>query len=115
MSHDIDPNTPQVLEDAADLIELVGWCQEDFEDEYGQVCLMGALNSVTMVRTTSEGIEPHLLTARRHAEQLLIDHLGLAPVRPTAGHPLPDWNDAEGRTMQQVLDALRETAKAARA
>jgi len=72
-----------------------GWCQFSFEDNQGRVCALGSIRKVT-----SSPAERLLATKR------LADHLRINP------HSIADWNNAAGRTKEQVQAALRAAAGA---
>jgi hypothetical protein len=84
-----------VLDDAADLLETHEWAPGGD----GGRCALGALHSIARA---TRGL-------RRRALAALADSLGLP-----YGYMIPAWNDAPGRTKQQVLDAFRVAAKAER-
>jgi hypothetical protein len=88
--------TADVLDDAADLLEREGWIQRDDKTEHGR-CAVGAL-----IETESE----HRWAAR---DRLLLEIGRSCRTNPT--RRLMIWNDAPGRTKQQVLDAFRAAAK----
>jgi hypothetical protein len=84
-----------VLDDAADRLEREGWAPGVGG---GGHCALGALYSVA-----------GMTALRQRASRVLADSLGL-PYR----YRIADWNDAPGRTKQEVLDAFRLAAKAER-
>ena len=103
----------EVLDAAADRIERDGWHQGDFfpdppnyfdVDDIARIliatpkpcCVSGALIAETEHHDPS-GVEP--------AEVLLMQYLGIR----WAGQ-LPLWNDAPGRTKEEVVAALRAAA-----
>jgi hypothetical protein len=87
-----------VLDGAADLIEKVGWAQGMWRTDKGEVCITQAIADASPFRTCS--------------------YREVVPLRDVIGLPwdmsLVRWNDAPGRTEQEVLDALRASAKAER-
>lgn len=87
--------TRDVLHRAADLLSEFGWCQgrEGSLDE-GEICAMGAVNEAAR----SLGVP----FRRDDALDLALDRI--APY-------VPEWNDAPGRTKEEVVAALRHTAE----
>ncbi len=85
----------KLLNDAADYIEEHGWCQGELRDEMGQVCILGAIASIP----DPEDWEPR--------------SVALKALRAITGSPFPDnWNDAPGRTKEEVIAAFRNAARA---
>jgi hypothetical protein len=95
---DIDPD---VFDDAADLIERDGWWDGSQPGVRGSNCAYTAISRATL-RLPAEADWTHA-TAFAKAQGLNTTH---------DLHGIPAWNDAS--TRQQVLDALRKTAKAYR-
>lgn len=101
--------SPQdVLRQAADLIERTGWCQgvyardargviTDFiSDAAVEFCALGAIFHC----------EPEGYAADVSApEQLLVNRIGTRTVG--------EWNDAPGRTKDEVIATLRKAAEGA--
>ena len=103
----------EVLDAAADRIERDGWYRGDFfadpppffnVDDIARIliatpkpcCVSGALIAETGYYETSFDSA---------AETLLMQHLGLRWI-----DELPRWNDAPGRTKEEVVAALRAAA-----
>jgi hypothetical protein len=88
----------KILLDTADYIERHGWCQNVYQNGLGNVCIMGALSRIVH--------RPVQLPEGRIMEILprLTKYLGVTRV--------DSWNDAPGRTKEQVVDALRGAARA---
>lgn len=80
----------QMLLRAADYIEEHGWCQHKLKDDEGRVCLLGAIWKVD-----GEGLN-FMPRVDRAAG---VDAGGLI-----------SWNNALGRTKQEVVDVLRRAA-----
>ena len=85
----------KVLLRAADYIEKWGWCQYDLRDARGRVCLMGAIYSVAGEQgLMKDAIEKTLFAFNSFADG-----------------PLPStWDDAPGRTKEEVCAKLRSVA-----
>lgn len=107
----------EVLEQAADVIRERGWTQGENENtRTGQVCLAGAINIVTIGKATYEpsfkltpGPEHADLSHSRRA----LDAVGVALGPPGWPNDPVEWQDAEGRTVDEVLDALERAAREA--
>ena len=86
----------EVLLDAADYIDRIGWCQHARRDDEGRVCAAEALMSVVVhdVATYAEAITrlSIFVTAGEHSMAVL------------------EWNDDEGRTASEVTGAMRACA-----
>lgn len=91
-----------VLNDAADLLELYGWCRGRTEDSRGRRCALGALGACA-------GLNIPLFQAGNYA---------LASYLVTEGgkggsareFSVVDWNDDPYRTANDVVTALRKTS-----
>lgn len=107
-----------VLDKADTILGANGWLQGDLYDRQQQsggtppaacrMCLIGATN-------TAAGGEPRLgdmgaLDLADAALRVVADQLGLSP-----GRELAVWNDQRGRTVDEVRQALRDTAAGLRA
>ena len=86
----------EVLEAAADYIDEHGWCQNYRVDRYGGVCALGGIWAITDAMDFQAGND--LATK---ADTALCDAVG-----QWIGH----WNDAPGRTKDEVVRKLREVA-----
>lgn len=93
----------EVLTNAAKYIEKHGWCQGHYRNNNGTVCVMGAIDTVTRRRTNY--MESYL-----DAGNLLLNYLNDG--QRYQWKSLPQWNDSTYRTKEQVLQAMREAAKA---
>ena len=83
----------QVLLDAADLIDRIGWCQHTECDHNGRVCAAEALMRVAAHDVTTYAVA--------------MTHLSCFVASPKT---VPEWNDAEGRTAAEVTDGMRACA-----
>lgn len=83
-----------LLDDAADLIERRGWCQGRYQDTDGRLCSVGALAAAN--GDTLASYFPAVLVLSRRVGDVV------------------GWNDALGRTEQEVLDTFRAAAKEVR-
>ena len=108
----------EACEDAADLLEghwvRGSWYTDEEESETGTwaYCIEGGLAAALNLDTITDGDDwtRELLTTCP-VYQAVLDTLN-DPDDPHYGRgDLPNWNDVEGRTEQEVLDLLRATAK----
>ncbi len=90
----------QMLLDAADLLERDGWCQGAYQDDDGHHCALGALDAVFGSKTSFKAID---WSAYARVNERLQDAVGLQIVH---------WNDAKGRTAEEVISTLRKIAGA---
>lgn len=99
----------QVLDDAADYILINGWTQGGCGLGFnGERCSQQAINLASKELDLGYGIL---------ASEAFCDYLGLSyTAKPphTAGERIVAWNDAKNRTEDEVIDALRHTAKGIR-
>ncbi len=114
---------PALLRAARGELDRRGWTQHDFEAPTGEVCLLGALNApltqdprqepdtvdaqqllVTAIDTLVRRLPP---TDRADAEEELEDDEELAFY---LFGEIAGWNDADGRTLAQVVALLDTTA-----
>lgn len=109
-----------VIDRAADIIEKVGWCWGSAVGEHGEVCASRALV------LSAEMVSPTLRDRTRTVQEAYKAISGVIAEAYPGQHRLftanasqdllgpiwiPGWNDAEGRTVTEVLDTLRLAAK----
>ncbi|AXQ68893.1 hypothetical protein HOU00_gp232 [Caulobacter phage CcrPW] len=105
-----------LLERAASLIEEKGWWFKGITDGRGKLCIVDALRKAVNLGvqersfTTTADRDAFIERKPQALALFLIIHLGLHPY-PSPTTSLIEWNDAPDRTLQEVLDALRNTAK----
>lgn len=110
LTRDVTPaQAADVAEQAAQLLEDDGWCQRTAKDRDGRHCILGALADA------GARLELGYVAAGRHIAVDLVTHLGL-PTSPDwiGAHDqtrLMDWNDEPDRTADDVIWALRHSAK----
>lgn len=89
-------NAAKILREAANLIEERGWCQRAYTNEKGALCTLGAIG-----RTAEPG-------SGRWSDRALA-------IKALRNNITPDdvacWNDKTARTVDEVLRALRKTAR----
>jgi hypothetical protein len=85
----------QILLDAADLIEEKGWIQGTFYKRGEGYCIFGAL---TKVASKHDNSQSHLRAAQHQLQ------------RHKSRRSIMRWNDADGRSKEEVLTALRTVA-----
>lgn len=83
-----------ILAEAALHIEARGWCQGELKDAGGRICVLKALNNACRRRSPHTFREAISELARRIGGNL-------------DGSSIADWNDARGRTKEEVLSVLR--------
>lgn len=106
--------TAEVLRAAADRIEKYGWCQGGTGEQGERRCAMRAIShaidAAFNVTIATDRRSPAAHVAKRAfegARVALMKHLNL-----TGGWAVPGWNDAPGRTAEEVIAALRGAAAA---
>ncbi|WP_163552045.1 DUF6197 family protein [Candidatus Frankia alpina] len=109
-----------LLRAARDELDRRGWTQHDFEAPTGEVCLLGALNA-SLTRDPRHGpatvaAQRLLVAAAGTLTQRLVptDHADEDPEElGLISYPIgeiTEWNDADGRTLEQVVALLDTTA-----
>lgn len=92
--------TPKgVLRAAARYIEEHGWYQGDYAAPDGAVCALGAINVVVTGSPydLGDGVDRDLTLAAANVIENRLGSIG----------PISWWNDAPGRTKDEVLAVLR--------
>jgi hypothetical protein len=89
-----------VLDDAADLLEREGWIQHASYSLDGGACSVGAVAAVVSRKHLPVVMEDAATNAVQDYLDYRYDDADIVA-----------WNDAPGRTKQQVLDAFRAAAK----
>lgn len=86
---------------AAEVIRERGWCQMDYKNDQGNVCTLGALS-------VAVGKDPVCTVDYLQ----IADSIGAMKVHLQLGfgEAIAHWNDKPGRTVEQVINALEETA-----
>lgn len=80
---------------AATLIEVRGWCQNYYFNSEGNLCMLGAVEQAIKANDCD------FLSVYLEIRNILFENLGgFASV----------WNDAPGRTKEEVVAKLREVA-----
>lgn len=82
----------QYLLDAANILERDGWCQSVCLNKRGERCIMGALGAVY------------------HSSMLDWPQQAIHALNINLQGPIASWNDKSGRTKEEVLAMLRDTA-----
>lgn len=94
------------LREAAKRIEIYGWCQNTLVNDDGHHCVIGALfnvhQSLATFNRAVRKLEQHI-TSHRYAED------SYRPGREQR-KLVADWNDAPGRTQEEVVATLRKVA-----
>lgn len=90
--------TSQTLRHALALLERDGWCKGVSRDAEGRRCTLGAINAALCLDEGADTTEAGLAAVRA----LRVSGEG-TPYRRF----VVDWNDAEGRTEAEVLEAFR--------
>ena len=90
--------TSQVLRHALALLERDGWCKDTARDAEGRRCALGAINAALWLdegADVTDGVRAAVRALRVCGEDTPYSRL------------LVDWNDADGRTVEDVLEAFR--------
>lgn len=127
----------ETLSKAADLIEAHGWVQFKERTYDGRMCLRGAVALAAGVKQwrqiieaeesesweysvpfgTGVSFDPGGAETFTKATRALLEHNPALSNLRQEGHPggfLEDWNDAPGRTKEEVVQMLRATAELTR-
>ena len=87
----------RLLLKAADLIEEHGWCQVSAVDERGRICMLQAMGRAEVELFGPDG---------SRSVSLVSDE----KIADAVGWPIYRWNDAAGRTQEEVVAKLRAVA-----
>lgn len=107
------PTEPaDVLEAAANLLESKGWGQGEFmnaidPDDATKFCAVGAIRTVTGYSLAGRRDEDYAVYRKRYACSLQAN----VALGDKVGTDVVHWNDQPGRTAEEVIDALKQTAK----
>jgi len=85
----------ETLNAAADYLEQHGWCQGQMFGPDDSVCAVGAIAEVTRADTDYDHYSEAL--------EVAMSYVG--------GGPVSQWNDAPGRTKEDVIAMLRAAAE----
>lgn len=85
-----DPNAHKVLVDGRNVLLRTGWTQYAILDPSGRVCLSGAM----------------YIASPLHCSK------AMTVLASMVGSPIANWNDAPGRTLNQVLQVLDQAIAA---
>jgi hypothetical protein len=109
----VDIQAADILEQAAGLIRDVGWCQgravryaPDGTNKIDGYCAIGAIQHVALSGVRSD-LQQAASDAAFHAQDHLKRCLGLNLNLMS----IPGWNDADGRTQEEVVEAMLHAAK----
>jgi hypothetical protein len=98
----------EVLVEMRDVLAARGWTQNCYMDEPGRRCLLGAAAAVWSPERC-----PALSAALTALEDKIAEMYpcgaALRSVNSHAGSSLPVFNDAPGRTLQEILDLIDKT------
>lgn len=105
---------PEILNAAADLIEKNGHTKGQYWDPDGCLCSLGAISRATTQALAANGYD-YLGDVALHAKDALALYIDPAGVESEQGNfsIITEWNDHPERTLDQVVAAFREAAKAA--
>lgn len=108
--------TAQVAADlraAADVLERDGWTQEGYVGPSGSRCIVGVVTKVLGGDDGEKSVplanKGRMVAARRMIAEQLDDAC------TDYWYDVIDWNDAEGRTAEEVIATLRAAADSAEA
>lgn len=103
-----------VLAAAADVMDRLGKCVDDYTDEHGRVCALGALCMVTLGRATPP--DPDIITPADQEEAYIAAERALrrwlTGRAAGFGAATPVWSDSHSQ--QEVVAGLRAAAEHAR-
>lgn len=102
-----DSQLREVLTDARDLISEHGWVQMKLGSRGGGFCIAGALVHATELQCLRQKQEGDRFVRNRLGDSF--KHIA----RVLDGDNIIDWNDAEGRTQEEVLELLELAIEAA--
>lgn len=93
-----------ILKNAKTFLEDRGWCQFVGFDSEGHRCIIGAMGAVGKESPYSQYMQA------LHTLVNLIEEKPLEFDNPSGASPIVAWNDAAGRTVEEVYDLLDRAA-----
>lgn len=87
-----------IVSSAIEILRTDGWCQRNYHNEHGNYCVYGALECASRKLRKNP---PH--QSYNHHDVLEQIELFLGDL---VGHSMLAFNDARGRTMEEVIDVL---------
>lgn len=102
-SKDLDEDQ-KVLLKARDYIQEHGWCQHQFENAKGEVCLAGAIRKVLGLDTGTMSVFIPLYVDVHSQEHYYFKFLRKLELK--TGRSIGNWNDQMGRTKEDVIGVL---------
>lgn len=97
----------EFIENGISYLERHEWCQNLLESNSGAVCLAGALYKGNDIDIQSVNLTEVLAECRPVFNKL---HAAVGNLDPSFEHA-PEFNDAIGRTKEEVLELLTSVAK----
>lgn len=103
----------EVLEQAADVVRTVGWCQyKDVQTNNNNIpvgyCAIGAIENIVPSYQEGGSVNGLYLAA---VDALNTHITGKQRATLSYGFGVVRWNDTEGRKADEVIDAMLHTAK----
>lgn len=86
----------ELIDRAVAILKSRGWCQKQFENNLGEVCIIGALNRACD--------DPSDLMLEVFVIQRILARLGM---HGESAFALGRWNDRASRTKEEVILALQ--------
>jgi hypothetical protein len=108
----VDTQAADILEQAAGLIRDVGWCRgravryAPDSTKIDGYCALGAIQYAAL-----SGVQPDLYQAASEAALHAQNHLRRSLGLNLNLLSIPNWNDAGGRTQEEVVEAMLHAAK----
>jgi hypothetical protein len=101
----------EVLAQMRDVLETRGWTQQSYIDRRGRRCLLGAVGAVQGTRRLELwAAASDALTALEHKiAEIYPDSTGIRSLNTCPGDSISVFNDAPGRTLQEIFDLLDKT------
>ncbi len=97
-----------ILLRAADIVRERGLAKHRLEDDFGHVCIHGAIRIAACGHSNgSGGIGPKEIESC----QALCDYLRQTGVENVYGYGAAEWNNEPGRTADEVIAALEGAAR----
>lgn len=99
-----DKTTAEILREAAEYIGEHGWIQGQLSNPDGKVCAIGAINRAAKSDAVADTYD---------AIEALWNYLELPSGEQLGSglHPVARWNDAPGRSAEDVILAMKCAAK----
>ncbi|MCV7400376.1 hypothetical protein H7K24_09430 [Mycobacterium fragae] len=101
----------EVLAQIRDVLDTRGWTQHAYMDRRGRRCLLGAVAAVQGTRRPElcAATSAAVMALEHKIAEMYPDSTGIRSLNFCPGDSISVFNDAPGRTLQEIFDLLDKT------